>query len=51
MLCICLLQAVNTVQQMVLFVPEEEKKAYLFDFIQRMEPLDKVLIFVGKKIK
>lgn len=45
------LAAVNTVQQMVLFVPEEEKKAYVFDFIQRMEPQDKVLIFVGKKIK
>lgn len=45
------LAAVNTVQQMVLFVPEEDKKAYVFDFIHRMEPQDKVLIFVGKKIK
>ncbi|XP_051503737.1 probable ATP-dependent RNA helicase DDX43 [Myxocyprinus asiaticus] len=45
------LAAVNTVQQTVLFVQEEEKKAYVFDFIHRMEPLDKVLIFVGKKMK
>ncbi|KAK2896764.1 hypothetical protein Q8A67_011252 [Cirrhinus molitorella] len=45
------LAAVNTVQQTVLFVQEEEKKAYLFDFIDRMEPQDKVLIFVGKKLK
>ncbi|XP_072534235.1 probable ATP-dependent RNA helicase DDX43 [Salminus brasiliensis] len=44
------LAAVNTVQQTVLFVQEEEKKAYVFDFIHNMEPLDKVLIFVGKKI-
>jgi len=42
---------VNTVQQTVLFVQEEEKKDYVFDFIHRMEPKDKVLIFVGKKIK
>lgn len=45
------LAAVNTVHQTVLFVQEEEKKAYVFDFIHRMEPQDKVLIFVGKKIK
>ncbi|XP_016348471.1 putative ATP-dependent RNA helicase DDX43 [Sinocyclocheilus anshuiensis] len=45
------LAAVNTVQQTVLFVQEEEKKAYIFDFIDRMEPQDKVLIFVGKKVK
>ncbi|XP_030628294.1 putative ATP-dependent RNA helicase DDX43 [Chanos chanos] len=44
------LAAVNTVEQRVLFVQEEEKKAYVFDFIHNMEPQDKVLIFVGKKI-
>ncbi|KAF4090422.1 hypothetical protein AMELA_G00051600 [Ameiurus melas] len=44
------LAAVNTVQQTVLIVQEEEKKAYIFDFIHNMEPEDKVLIFVGKKI-
>uniref|UniRef100_A0A6Q2XS44 RNA helicase n=1 Tax=Esox lucius TaxID=8010 RepID=A0A6Q2XS44_ESOLU len=44
------LAAVNTVQQTVLFCQEEEKKAYLFEFIHNMEPDDKVLIFVGKKI-
>ncbi|XP_026870599.2 probable ATP-dependent RNA helicase DDX43 [Electrophorus electricus] len=44
------LAAVNTVQQTVLCVQEEEKKAYVFDFIHNMEPQDKVLIFVGKKI-
>nr|MCI4376357.1 hypothetical protein [Pangasianodon gigas] len=44
------LAAVDTVQQTVLVVQEEEKKAYIFDFIHNMEPEDKVLIFVGKKI-
>lgn len=51
LLHLCLPQAVNTVQQTVLFVQEEEKKDYIFDFIDRMEPQDKVLIFVGKKVK
>lgn len=40
----------DTVEQRVLVVQEEEKKAYVFDFIYNMEPEDKVLIFVGKKI-
>lgn len=43
-------QAVNSVQQTVLMVREEEKKSYLLDFIRNMLPQDKVLIFVGKKI-
>lgn len=45
-----LFQAVDTVQQTVLVVQEEQKKAYVFDFIYNMGPEDKVLIFVGKKI-
>ncbi|KAF3841824.1 hypothetical protein F7725_023775 [Dissostichus mawsoni] len=44
------LAAVNTVDQTVLIVHEEEKKSYLFDFIRNMLPEEKVLIFVGKKI-
>ncbi|XP_044229334.1 probable ATP-dependent RNA helicase DDX43 isoform X2 [Thunnus albacares] len=44
------LAAVNTVQQTVLIVHEEEKKSYVFDFIRNMHPQDKVLIFVGKKL-
>lgn len=40
----------NSVQQAVLIVREEEKKSYLLDFIRNMLPQDKVLIFVGKKI-
>ncbi|XP_075906915.1 putative ATP-dependent RNA helicase DDX43 isoform X1 [Nelusetta ayraudi] len=44
------LMAVNSVQQTVLIVREEEKKSYLLDFIRNMLPQDKVLIFVGKKI-
>jgi len=38
------------VQQTVLIVREEEKKAFVFDFIRSMLPQDKVLIFVGKKL-
>uniref|UniRef100_A0A3Q3WKY4 RNA helicase n=1 Tax=Mola mola TaxID=94237 RepID=A0A3Q3WKY4_MOLML len=44
------LAAVNTVQQTVLIVCEEEKKSYVFDFISNMLPQDKVIIFVGKKL-
>ncbi|TNN33451.1 putative ATP-dependent RNA helicase DDX43 [Liparis tanakae] len=44
------LAAVNTVHQTVLIVHEEEKKSYVFDFIRNMQPLDKVLVFVGKKL-
>ncbi|KAK5882738.1 hypothetical protein CesoFtcFv8_021291 [Champsocephalus esox] len=44
------LAAVNTVDQTVLIVHEEDKKSYLFDFIRNMLPEEKVLIFVGKKI-
>lgn len=36
--------------QKILIVGEEEKRSYVFDFIGNMEPLDKVLIFVGKKL-
>ncbi|XP_034754825.1 probable ATP-dependent RNA helicase DDX43 [Etheostoma cragini] len=44
------LAAVNTVQQTVLIVHEDEKKSYVFDFLRNMLPTDKVLIFVGKKL-
>ncbi|XP_069000366.1 probable ATP-dependent RNA helicase DDX43 [Embiotoca jacksoni] len=44
------LAAVNTVQQTVLIVQEEEKKPYVYDFIRNMLPQDKVLVFVGKKL-
>ncbi|MEQ2304654.1 putative ATP-dependent RNA helicase ddx43, partial [Ameca splendens] len=44
------LAAVNTVQQTLLIVQEEEKKMYVFDFIRNMQSQDKVLVFVGKKI-
>lgn len=45
------LAAVNTVEQTIVILTEEEKKAYLFDFIRNMKPDDKVIIFVGKKVK
>ncbi|XP_057705207.1 probable ATP-dependent RNA helicase DDX43 [Corythoichthys intestinalis] len=44
------LAAVNTVDQTVLVVHEEDKKSYLFGFIRTLLPEDKALIFVGKKI-
>ncbi|XP_037542963.1 probable ATP-dependent RNA helicase DDX43 [Nematolebias whitei] len=44
------LAAVNTVLQTLVVVQEEEKKSYLFDFIRNMQPQDKVLVFVGKKL-
>ncbi|XP_053316329.1 probable ATP-dependent RNA helicase DDX43 [Spea bombifrons] len=44
------LAAVNTVQQQVLVIPEEEKRAFTLHFIDSLKPDDKVIIFVGKKL-
>ncbi|NWV04120.1 DDX43 helicase, partial [Ptilonorhynchus violaceus] len=44
------LAAVNTVQQKVIVIPEEEKRAFMHCFIKSMKPKDKVIIFVGKKL-
>ncbi|KAK7100514.1 probable ATP-dependent RNA helicase DDX43 [Littorina saxatilis] len=45
------LAAVHSVRQEVVFMTDEEKKDYLFDFLANMEPEDKVIVFVGKKVK
>ncbi|NXI05527.1 DDX43 helicase, partial [Pachycephala philippinensis] len=44
------LAAVNTVQQKVVVIPEEEKRAFMHSFIKSLKPKDKVIIFVGKKL-
>ncbi|NWW92939.1 DDX43 helicase, partial [Rhynochetos jubatus] len=44
------LAAVNTVEQKVIVVAEEEKRAFMQCFVQSMKPKDKVIIFVGKKL-
>ncbi|XP_055491193.1 probable ATP-dependent RNA helicase DDX43 [Leucoraja erinacea] len=44
------LAAVETVEQNVLVIPEEEKRSYTLHFIQSMKAEDKVIIFVGRKI-
>ncbi|NWI35465.1 DDX43 helicase, partial [Picathartes gymnocephalus] len=44
------LAAVNTVQQKVIVIREEEKRAFTYSFIKSMKPKDKVIIFVGKKL-
>ncbi|NXA40225.1 DDX43 helicase, partial [Eudromia elegans] len=44
------LTAVNTVEQRVVVIPEEEKRAFTRYFIDSMKPKDKVIIFVGKKL-
>ncbi|NWV82987.1 DDX43 helicase, partial [Dasyornis broadbenti] len=44
------LAAVNTVQQKVVVIPEEQKRAFMHSFIKSMKPKDKVIIFVGKKL-
>ncbi|KAF2975329.1 hypothetical protein EK904_013837 [Melospiza melodia maxima] len=44
------LTAVSTVQQKVIVIPEEEKRAFMHSFIKSMKPNDKVIIFVGKKL-
>lgn len=43
------LAAVHTVTQKIMFVEESEKEETLFEFLQNMEPTDKVIIFCGKK--
>ncbi|NXC25858.1 DDX43 helicase, partial [Campylorhamphus procurvoides] len=44
------LAAVNTVEQRVVVIDEEEKRAFMHCFIESMKPEDKVIIFVGKKL-
>uniref|UniRef100_A0A6J0T3K2 RNA helicase n=2 Tax=Pogona vitticeps TaxID=103695 RepID=A0A6J0T3K2_9SAUR len=44
------LAAVNTVEQKVVVIPEEEKRSFTRYFIDTMKSQDKVIIFVGKKI-
>ncbi|KAM4694313.1 putative ATP-dependent RNA helicase DDX43 [Discoglossus pictus] len=44
------LAAVNTVEQKVLIIPEEEKRAFTLHFLDSLRPEDKVIIFVGKKL-
>ncbi|XP_072354663.1 probable ATP-dependent RNA helicase DDX43 [Scyliorhinus torazame] len=44
------LAAVETVEQNVLVIPEEEKRSYTLHFIESMNPMDKVIIFVGRKL-
>ncbi|NXK05020.1 DDX43 helicase, partial [Herpetotheres cachinnans] len=44
------LAAVNTVEQRVIVIAEEEKRAFMQYFIDSMKPNDKVIIFVGKKL-
>lgn len=43
------LAAVHTVTQKILFVEEDDKEPALFDFLNNMDPNDKVIIFCGKK--
>ncbi|XP_077162848.1 putative ATP-dependent RNA helicase DDX43 isoform X1 [Paroedura picta] len=44
------LAAVNTVEQKVVVIPEEEKRSFTRYFIDTMKSEDKVIIFVGKKL-
>ncbi|KAJ7341658.1 hypothetical protein JRQ81_006087, partial [Phrynocephalus forsythii] len=44
------LAAVNTVEQKIVVIPEEEKRAFTRYFIDTMKAQDKVIIFVGKKL-
>ncbi|NXN92968.1 DDX43 helicase, partial [Rhinopomastus cyanomelas] len=45
------LTAVNTIEQRVLVVPEEEKRTVMQYFVDSMKPEDKVIIFVGRKLR
>lgn len=43
------LAAVHTIKQQILFVEEDDKEAVLYEFIDNMEPTDKVIVFCAKK--
>ncbi|XP_053615472.1 probable ATP-dependent RNA helicase DDX43 [Plodia interpunctella] len=43
------LAAVHTVTQKIMFVEEGDKEAVLLEFLNNMDPNDKVIIFCGKK--
>ncbi|CAK1545538.1 unnamed protein product [Leptosia nina] len=43
------LAAVHTVTQKIMFLEEDDKVEYLLEFIESMDPNDKVIIFCGKK--
>ena len=43
------LAAVDSVSQQIIMTQNEEKRNILYDFIGRMKPNQKVIIFVGKK--
>jgi len=45
------LAAVHTVTQRIELVEEEDKDALLLEFIKNMGPDDKVIVFVGKKVR
>uniref|UniRef100_A0A8C6Y1H5 RNA helicase n=1 Tax=Naja naja TaxID=35670 RepID=A0A8C6Y1H5_NAJNA len=45
-----ILQAVNTVEQKIIVIPEEEKRAFTHHFVDTMKSDDKTIIFVGKKL-
>ena len=47
------LGAVHSVTQQILMIEngEDEKRDILMDFISKMEPEDKIMVFVGKKTR
>ncbi|PSN29920.1 hypothetical protein C0J52_20712 [Blattella germanica] len=45
------LATVHSVTQKILIVPEDDKSDYLVEFIQSMQDDDKVIVFVGKKMR
>lgn len=44
------LAAVHSVKQRIVIVDEEDKRDTLYQFFESMEPEDKVIVFVGKKV-
>ncbi|XP_058032239.1 probable ATP-dependent RNA helicase DDX43 [Ahaetulla prasina] len=44
------LAAVNTVEQKIIVIPEEEKRAFTHHFVDTMKSDEKAIIFVGKKL-
>ncbi|XP_010129511.1 PREDICTED: probable ATP-dependent RNA helicase DDX43, partial [Buceros rhinoceros silvestris] len=45
------LAAVGTVEQRVVVVAEEDKSIFMQNFVDSMKPEDKVIIFVGRKLR
>lgn len=44
------LAAVHSVTQQILMADSEDKRDILYDFVNKMDPIDKVIVFTDRKV-